>query len=106
MSRTPLVFRSLTFGSLPALLESLARWRGWRDLRLPRLSTVLSASGALCGMGGTALLAAHPDQTTIVFALYAGSATSWMMVGYLTRQRWLLASNIAYLLLAVKGLMS
>jgi hypothetical protein len=66
---------------------------------------MLSAAGSMCGIGGTALLAAHPDQTTAVFALYSGSAAAWMVVGYLTQQRWLLASNVVYLMLALKGLM-
>ena len=96
------MFRSLTVFPLPFLLASMARLR---DLVVQRASAVLSATGALCGMTGTALLSAHPSQTTAVFALYSGSAAAWMMVGYLTRQRWLLASNVAYLMLALKGLM-
>jgi hypothetical protein len=99
------VFRSLTVLPLPLLLASVARLRPLRDFIVQRASTVLSAVGALCGMTGTALLAAHPGQTTAVFALYSGSAAAWMTVGYLTRQRWLLASNVAYLMLALKGLM-
>ena len=99
------MLRSLTLGSLPALFGSAVRSRLWREIENVRVTTVLSACGAVCGMSGTALLSAHPDQTTAVFALYAGSAMSWMTVGYLTQQRWLLASNVAYLLLALKGLL-
>ena len=98
------MFRSLTIDSLPGWLGSITRSQSWRGFIATRLSTVLSAAGAVCGMAGTALLAAHPEQTKIVFALYSGSAASWMAVGYLTRQRWLLASNVAYLMLALKGL--
>ncbi len=99
------MFRSLTFFPLPFLVASVARLRPLRDFVIQRACTVLSATGALCGMTGTALLSAHPGQTTTVFALYSGSAAAWMSVGYLTRQRWLLASNVAYLMLALKGLM-
>ena len=100
------MFRSLTLHSLPALLAPVFRLRSLRNVVLPHLSTVFSAAGAVCGIGGTALLAAHPGQTTAVFALYSGSAMAWMSVGYLTQQRWLLASNVVYLALALKGLMS
>ncbi len=99
------MFRSLTLYSLPVVLAPFGRLRSLYDFVLQRLSTVLSAAGAVCGIGGTALLAAHPGQTTAVFALYSGSAAAWMGVGYLTQQRWLLASNVIYLMLALKGLM-
>jgi hypothetical protein len=99
------VFRSLTLYPPATLLASIDRLRSLGDFVRQHLSTVLSAAGAACGIGGTALLAAHPDQTTAVFALYSGSAAAWMGVGYLTRQRWLLASNVVYLALALKGLM-
>jgi hypothetical protein len=99
------VFRSLSPYLLPTLLAPCSRVRSLCALLIERLSAVLSAAGAMCGIGGTALLAAHPDQTTAVFALYSGSAAAWMVVGYLTQQRWLLASNVVYLMLALKGLM-
>ena len=89
----------------PSLIAPLNRLRPLYDSVLQRLSTVLSATGAMCGMGGTALLASQPNQTAAVFTLYLGSAASWMAVGYLTKQRWLLASNVIYFMLAVKGLM-
>jgi hypothetical protein len=99
------VSRPLSLYSLPTSLASFSRLRSLCDWLRKRLSTVFSAAGALCGMVGTALLAAQPDQTTAVFALYSGSAAAWMGVGYLTRQRWLLASNVIYLVLALKGLL-
>lgn len=99
------MLRSLSPYLLPTLLAPLCRLRPWCDLALQRSTTILSATGALCGMGGTALLASHPQQTAAVFTLYLGSAASWMAVGYLTQQRWLLASNVIYFMLALKGLM-
>lgn len=97
------MLRPLTHDLLPSLL--VCRLRSLREVVEQHLRTLLSATGALCGIGGTALLATHPDQTASVFALYTGSAVAWMGVGYLTQQRWLLASNIVYLMLALKGLM-
>jgi hypothetical protein len=99
------VFRSLAANSLAALPAPGALLRSLCALLLTRLSAALSAAGALCGIAGTALLAVDPDQVAPVFALYLGAAASWMGVGYLTRQRWLLASNVVYFALAVKGLL-
>jgi hypothetical protein len=99
------VLRPLPLDLMPSLLAPVNRLRWLREFVLPHLRTGLSAGGAMCGIGGTALLAAHPDQTAAVFALYTGSAIAWMGVGYLTQQRWLLASNAVYLMLALKGLM-
>ena len=99
MLRSPAVY------SLPALLSPASLLRSLRAIGAARLSSALSATGALCGIVGTALLAVNPHQVTAVFALYLGAASSWMSVGYLTRQRWLLASNVVYFALAVKGLM-
>ena len=99
------MFRPLTLDLMPGLLAPIHRLRWLREFVLPHLRTGLSAAGAMCGIGGTALLAAHPDHTATVFALYTGSAVAWMGVGYLTQQRWLLASNVVYLMLALKGLM-
>jgi hypothetical protein len=97
------VFRFPAVHSFPALLAPMSLFR---SLRTPsRLCSLLSAIGAICGIGGTALLALRPDQMTPVFALYLAAASSWMGVGRLTRQRWLLASNVVYFGLAVKGLM-
>lgn len=100
-----MVFRSPSPQLLPTLLAPFYHFRTLCLLVIQRLSTLLSAAGAVCGIGGTALLAAHPDQTATVFALYSGSALAWMGVGYLTQQRWLLASNVVYFALALKGLM-
>ena len=99
------MLRSLSPYLLPSLIAPLCRLRPLRDFALQRSSTLLSATGALCGMVGTALLASHPQQTAVVFTLYLGSAAAWMGVGYITRQRWLLASNVIYFMLALKGLM-
>ena len=99
------MLHSLSPYLLPSLVASLCRLRPLRDFALQRSSALLSATGALCGMGGTALLASHPQQTAAVFTLYLGSAAAWMGVGYLTRQRWLLASNVIYFMLALNGLM-
>jgi hypothetical protein len=99
------VFRSLSLHLLPTLLAPFCHLRSVYVWSLQRLIKVLSAAGAVCGISGMALLAAHPEQTTIVFALYSGSALAWMSVGYLTQQRWLLASNVVYFALALKGLM-
>ncbi|HEY5807534.1 MAG TPA: hypothetical protein VIT67_06180 [Povalibacter sp.] len=99
------MFRSSTSYPLPTLPSSIGRLRSLWNFVLPHLGAVFSAVGAVCGMGGTALLASHPTQTTAVFALYSASAAAWMTVGLLTRQRWLMASNIAYLMLALKGLL-
>ena len=90
--------------TLPALRAPGSLLRSFR-VSTPRLSSLLSASGALCGMAGTALLAVEPQRVVEVFALYLGAASSWMAVGYLTKQRWLFASNIVYFALALKGLM-
>ena len=99
-----MVLRSLSPSLLPSLLAPLCRLRTLCDSRLQRLSTILSAAGALCGMCGTAVLATHPHQATAVFALYLGSAAAWMGVGHLTQQRWLFASNVIYFMLALQGL--
>lgn len=99
------MLRSLSPYLLPSLIAPLCRLRPLCDFAVQRASTILSATGALCGMAGTALLASHPDQTEAVFTLYLGSAASWMGVGYLTHQRWLLASNVIYFMLALKGLL-
>lgn len=99
------MLRSLSPYLLPNMIAPLRRLRPLCDLALQRSSTILSATGALCGMGGTALLASHPHETAAVFCLYLGSAAAWMGVGYLTQQRWLLASNVIYFMLALNGLM-
>ena len=99
------MFRSLAAASLPALPAPGVLLRSLRALVAVHLSAILSATGALCGIAGTALLAVHAEQVASVFALYLGAAASWMGVGYLTRQRWLLASNLVYFALAVKGLL-
>lgn len=98
------VLRSLSLFFVPNLVAPFCRLRPLCESALQRSSTILSASGAMCGIGGTALLASHPHQTAAVFTLYLGSAGAWMAVGYLTKQRWLLASNVIYFMLALKGL--
>ena len=98
-----IVLRLVADYTLPALRAPGSLFRSFRE-GAPRLSGVLSASGALCGIAGTALLAVDPQRVVPVFALYLGAASSWMAVGYLTKQRWLFASNIVYFALALKGL--
>jgi hypothetical protein len=97
------VLRLVADYTLPTLRAPALLVRSLRDAT-PRLSGVLSASGALCGIAGTAVLALQPERMGEVFALYLGAASSWMAVGYLTKQRWLFASNIVYFALALKGL--
>lgn len=99
------MLRSLSPLLLPNLIAPFYRLRPLCEIALQRSSAILSATGAVCGMGGTALLSSHPHQTGAVFTLYLGSAAAWMAVGYLTKQRWLLASNVIYFVLALKGLM-
>lgn len=94
------MLRAVADFTLPALRAPLRSLLDTSQLR-----SALSASGALCGIGGTALLALEPQRVAEVFALYLGAASSWMAVGYLTKQRWLFASNIVYFGLALKGLM-
>ena len=105
LTRIRVVLLSPLLRSLPLGFSPDRRWRTCCDFLIARMSTIFSALGAMFGMGGTALLATHPAQTTVVFALYSGSAAAWMTVGYLTGQRWLLASNVAYFLLALNGLL-
>jgi len=98
------VLRFVADYTLPALRAPGLLLRSFREAA-PQLSSVLSASGALCGVAGTAVLAVDPQRVSEVFTLYLGAASSWMAVGYLTQQRWLFASNIVYFGLALKGLM-
>jgi hypothetical protein len=97
------VLRFVSDYTLPALRAPGFLFRSVRDAA-PPLTGVLSASGALCGVAGTALLAVDPQRVSEVFMLYLGAASSWMAVGYFTKQRWLFASNIVYFGLALKGL--
>lgn len=69
------------------------------------LNAVLSAIGALMGIGGTALLAVLPDQVFAVFVLYVISNIAWITAALRTRQPWLLLMNAVYLAIGVSALL-
>jgi hypothetical protein len=70
----------------------------------PHFSTLLSAAAAVSGIAGTALLAIDPTHVLPVFALYLASSCAWIGVGVLTKQPWLLCSNVIYFALSLKAL--